>query len=325
MLQGLPKGLRGIYPIFFARRFPDEADYERTKRVLQVMVAAREPLSEAQLAGATGLDDEEELPGVLRRLTPFLVRRQSKTGEVLALYHKSLLDWLTDKQLRGSRFYISPRIGHEQLAEWGWKEFQQDTRKMSRYTLRHLPAYLLETDRWDDLAAVLTDLFFLEAKAEAGFVFELAADFGAALKGLPKEHTWYRRLGLLEEAMGLDLPFLARHPSALFQTLWNRCWWYDCAQAAKHYWRESAGIKGILLSLWRWLVAFNASPLPTAYRGVKGILMSPWRWLSSLTRDCRRQDWDGTPPWDVPGSMLSELLAPNGFLGLFGNHCSATE
>src|SRR5205085_8108221 len=129
-----------------------------------------------------GLDEETVLPGVLCQLTQFLVRRQTDSGAVLALYHRSLADWLTDKQLRRSYFYVSTKKGHERLADWCGKEYQRGPKRMDSYALRHLPAHLIETQRWDDLAALLTDLFYLEAKAEAGYVFELAADFGAAVK-----------------------------------------------------------------------------------------------------------------------------------------------
>ena len=33
--------------------------------------------------------------------------------------------------------------------------------------------------RWDDLEALLTDIFYLEAKTQAGRVFDLAVDFSA--------------------------------------------------------------------------------------------------------------------------------------------------
>jgi WD40 repeat protein len=29
--------------------------------------------------------------------------------------------------------------------------------------------------------------------------------------------------------------FIDRHPTTLFQCLWNSCWWYDCPDAAEHY------------------------------------------------------------------------------------------
>jgi hypothetical protein len=42
-------------------------------------------------------------------------------------------------------------------------------------------------------------------------------------------------LRLLKEGIGRDLPFIARHPTTLFQCLWNSCWWYDCPEAREHY------------------------------------------------------------------------------------------
>ena len=107
---------------------------------------------------------------------------------------------------------------------------------MSPYALRHLPAHLIEAARWDDLAALLRDLPFLEAKAEAGLVFDLAHGLhpGRA-SGCPADHPARRHLRLIEQALRADLHFLARHPTTLFQCLWNRCWWYDCPEAAAHY------------------------------------------------------------------------------------------
>ena len=42
-------------------------------------------------------------------------------------------------------------------------------------------------------------------------------------------------LALLDEAIRRDVHFLDRHPTALFQCMWNTCWWYDCPEAAGHY------------------------------------------------------------------------------------------
>src|SRR5262249_12070143 len=48
-LEALPPGLSGLYRSFFARHFPDEASYASVKKVLQVVVAAREPLTATEL------------------------------------------------------------------------------------------------------------------------------------------------------------------------------------------------------------------------------------------------------------------------------------
>ena len=76
---------------------------------------------------------------------------------------------------------------------------------------------------------------WLEAKAEAGYVFDLAMDFTRAIERLPADHPARRHLRLIEQALRSDIHFLARHPTTLFQCLWNRCWWYDCPAAAAHH------------------------------------------------------------------------------------------
>jgi len=52
------------------------------------------------------------------------------------------------------------------------------------------------------------------------------------------DHPERRLLALLKEALGRNIQFIARHahdyPQALFQCLWNSCWWYDCPESARH-------------------------------------------------------------------------------------------
>jgi hypothetical protein len=65
-------------------------------------------------------------------------------------------------------------------------------------------------------------------------IFDLAKDFSAATTAMPADHPKQRMLSLLEEAIRRDIHFIARHPTTLFQCMWNTCWWYDCPQMAKN-------------------------------------------------------------------------------------------
>ncbi len=164
-LDDLPPGLHGIYARFFRRHFPDPKRYGPARRVLQAVVAAREPLPEDLLARATGFDREEKLPRVLRRLAPYLRSQAGGGGQGYAVYHKSFSDWLTGD--RQAAYYASPRRGHERLADACWGEYRTEGGPLSRYTLAHLPAHLEATGRWDDLQALLDDRAFLEARSRA--------------------------------------------------------------------------------------------------------------------------------------------------------------
>ena len=179
-LDALPPGLTGLYTAFFERHFPDDASYAPARRVLEVVTAAREPLTPAEIAAVTGLDPDYELPPLLDRLAAYLPDRDGRR----AVFHKSFADWLTETQdpRPAGRFFVSPRRGHERLADWCWAEYRRGAKKMSPYALRHLPAHLIEAARWDDLATLLRGLPFLEAKAEAGYVFDLAMDFTRAVE-----------------------------------------------------------------------------------------------------------------------------------------------
>lgn len=66
-------------------------------------------------------------------------------------------------------------------------------------------------------------------------IFELVQDFGAVLDAMPAEQPRRRILKLLDEAVRRDVHFIDRHPTTLFQCLWNLCWWYDCPEASEHY------------------------------------------------------------------------------------------
>ncbi|MFC1805410.1 WD40 repeat domain-containing protein [Planctomycetota bacterium] len=72
-------------------------------------------------------------------------------------------------------------------------------------------------------------------------IFDLASDFAAALSALPQDHPKRRLLSLLEEAIRRDIHFIDRHPTTLFQCMWNSCWWYDCPDAYRFLDLSAAG------------------------------------------------------------------------------------
>ncbi|MCC6794082.1 MAG: WD40 repeat domain-containing protein, partial [Candidatus Hydrogenedentes bacterium] len=110
-------------------------------------------------------------------------------------------------------------------------------------------------------------------------VFELARDFHDALAAMPREHPKRSALELFEEAIRRDIHFIDRHPTTLFQCMWNLCWWYDCPEAAAHYdepevgwtdpppWKQDTPRLKTLLQSWRDM------------REQRGTMMS---WLRSL-------------------------------------------
>jgi WD40 repeat protein len=207
-------------------------DVNRLCDAAGLLVTAHAPLTREIVCGALHWR-AGDWDFACRRLAEYLTAREYEEDGVQAtyyrIYHESFADFLrakvaTDRE-RYSRY----------LANYcrNWQDLPAGYERT--YALRFGPRHLLETQQADEAASLLLDWRFLEAKAEAGLVFDLAGDCAAVAGSLPPDDAHRRTLGLVEEALRRDLHFLGRHPGCLFQCLWNTAWWYDCPQAAAHY------------------------------------------------------------------------------------------
>lgn len=255
-IHRLPPGLAGMYEQRFARQFPEEACFAVPKRIFEVLSVAQEPLTEAELADATGLEPDEELAPALRKLESYLPRRLDAAGrERFTFFHKSLADWLTDSNRRGLRFAVAPNAVHKRLAEEGLRQHRLSS--TTSYFLKALPWHLISTERWNDLEYLLTDLQYFETCNAAGQVEQLASNLKAAWRALPRTRICGKIIKLLHESLSREIHFIDRHrkdyPQALFQCFWNQAWWYDCPEAAQHYAAGSEPGKHAKLNLHRLL------------------------------------------------------------------------
>jgi WD40 repeat protein/tRNA A-37 threonylcarbamoyl transferase component Bud32 len=178
-IQNLPPGLSSLYKIFFDRLFRDAGvDFGASRRVLETLVAAREPLTRQQIAAATDLDAEEELPVILSRLASFAPASDGR----YALFHKSLFDWLTGWDIGQDQPFAGPyhvilQKGWTRLADWCWAEYQDASKSISSYCLRHLLAHLHLVGRDHILCTVLKDFSFLQRKLDGTDASALIADY----------------------------------------------------------------------------------------------------------------------------------------------------
>jgi WD40 repeat protein len=215
-LEGQPPGrLSSLYEVFFNRLFRDAGiDFRSAGRVLEVISAAREPLSRNQIAAVIGLDAEEELPS-LDRLAAFVPVREGR----YALFHRSLYEWLTgwdtqqDQTLAG-HYHLSLREGHKRLADRGWAEYERGVLNTSPYFLRHLVAHLHEAGRNGQARTLLLDFDWLQAKLKASDVNALIADYDY----LPED----KDLQLVQSAIRLSAHALTHHKGQLAGQLTGR-------------------------------------------------------------------------------------------------------
>jgi hypothetical protein len=142
-----PKGMGGVFWQFFERQFPlektradiigfDLKDYRRRCRpILEMIVAAQEPLRPRFLARASGWD-EYERNDVMSAFGSLL----NVTKGRVQLFHKSLRDWLSDSSKAGP-YFIDLHAGHTRLSEACWLEFASTTERVSWYARKHFQTH----------------------------------------------------------------------------------------------------------------------------------------------------------------------------------------
>ena len=211
----------------------------------------------------------------------------------------SLHDLLFDCAIQSAQSLIGDKqTQHARMVEAyaeqcpnGWPSGPNDA-----YFFTHLFHHLNKADREDERVKLLLGLRWLEAKTEAGHVFDLAMDFTRTLETLASDHPARQNLRLIGQALRLDIHFIARHPTTLFQCLWNQCWWHDTPEAAARYDPPPSGWppEG---PPWERPEAERLSTLLESWREEKEQATPGFVWLRSLR----------PPPFPLGGAELLRL------------------
>ena len=208
-LDEFPQGLGGIYTQFFKRQFPDSNIFKSKYRpVLEIMAAACEPLELDYISSIFNwLDYEQgEIMDAFGSLFPISANR-------IHPFHKSVLDWLTDRGKAGP-YFTRPQKGHKHLADYGWLEYKSGAGSMSKYFIIFLPTHLSKIGRREDLHKLLLDFDWIQAKLDATDVNSLITDYDF----LPED----RQLRLVQGAIRLSSTALAWDKTELVGQLFGR-------------------------------------------------------------------------------------------------------
>ena len=217
-LHDLPRGLHAFYASFFRRHFPDDESYKKARRLLEVVVAAREPLNPELITLATGFEPEYELPQVLRPIATYAGQRDGK----FSIYHKSFADWLTSDR-EDNPYYVSQRHGHERLAGLcdAWERQLGDTQLYAlKYGIFHLErlrsageATVLERMGQRVRSRHFRDLQY----QKAGLQFVLGDLLHVARATLEEQRTWWPAADLLLLHASEGRAMLSREKSQLLE------------------------------------------------------------------------------------------------------------
>ncbi len=211
-LDQFPRGLGDIYLQFFERQFGKEMDYyaKEIRPLLCLILAAFEPLQLGFLKQVLGYSNRMELFDILDRLGSLFPGTGSKDEDTISPFHRSLSDWLSDKD-RSGIFFLDSEYGHRLLADYGWGEYLQKSDGMSDYSLEWLPSHLAELDELKRFVQVAKNFDYLMAKTKAGMLERLLADF----RGLLPQLTESCRTALrIEEAFFRERAHILRRGNA---------------------------------------------------------------------------------------------------------------
>jgi tetratricopeptide (TPR) repeat protein len=150
-LDAFPQGLGGWFIDYFKRQFPDLADYQKNCRpVLEMITAARGPLPLALVRDALQWD-EYGCQTALASLGSLFPHR----GGYIQSFHQSVVDWLCDPNHAGP-YFVNLSQGRKRLTDVCWADYRNGATTMSSYSRSHLPAHLVELERWEELLELVT-------------------------------------------------------------------------------------------------------------------------------------------------------------------------
>ena len=177
-LDEFPRGLGDVYQQFFQRQFGGDLAYyeDKVTPLLQVILAAFEPLTLGQLQGMCDITSETELGRRLNRLGALFPTSGETETDTIRPFHRSLCDWITSRESAG-HYLIAVADGHRILAECGWEQYVQGQEAMEDYFLQWLPSHLLALADDQRLVRLLRDFRYLMEKTRRGMLEQLLTDF----------------------------------------------------------------------------------------------------------------------------------------------------
>jgi len=183
-----PRGLGEIYASFFERQFGSDLEFYRNtiRPLLCVVLASFESLNLKMLRQLLGYPNLMVLNDHLNKIGSLLARKGDGEYETISPFHRSLSDWLGDKN-RSGHWYIDVDYGHQLFTDYGWSAYRNNPEKLDEYSLTWLPRHLASNGEWQKLKEFLADFLLSMHRAKRVDIEYLLRDWFDTVKEMPKD------------------------------------------------------------------------------------------------------------------------------------------
>ena len=159
-INEFPAGLKGVYLSFFERQFPDLDMYAKEIRpLLELVMVASGPLPIELIRTILSWDDYQEVDILEQLGSLFYIK-----DECIEPYHKSIKDWIVDRNNSG-KYFVSEKQGHKKLImHYTSENLENNNNPANKYYLSHYQQHLREMQDWQSLKSLLTNNQYVAAK-----------------------------------------------------------------------------------------------------------------------------------------------------------------
>ena len=221
---------------------------------------------------------------------------QLDSGDIYISLHDLLHDF---SAMLAERLLLNSSMLHDLVTKAYKKRCSTDwwTGPNDGYFFTHLREHLLLSGGAEELVGLAPQLEWLETKNIYGYTYDLLDDLSAAIDTLSVNDHRRVVMKLIRDAINRDIHFIAEHRAdysqAMFQSLWNMCWWYGTqAEAKQSSEAETDSEKGACIS------AASLLSLAESWRKQKE-QEAGFSWLRSLR----------PPAWSLGSPLISKLSA----------------
>jgi len=169
-ISSLPPGLSAIYNTNFSRIFSGDVQFAQVKPLLEIVLAAFEPLAIEELAQFhTG--DHGEIKKQVNAVAEFFPEKDG----TISTFHKSLADWILGSAGQVHDFLCDITLGHAAIAQrllHDWK-----SNKTNDYLVQYLPKHLFYAGQIEDMQEVLSSINYIDKRCTQQQVYRLIEDY----------------------------------------------------------------------------------------------------------------------------------------------------